>query len=92
MNDDLDNRKKKIQEQGLKAIEEYFNIDLSQLDNKTLKHLHQKAKIGLTFEKEMNLNKRSVELNYLRVFRLYAEDKKELRDLLKSSMSHYLPK
>jgi len=91
MKQDLDIQKKEIQELGLNAIKEYFNIDVSKLDKETLLHLHQKAKIGMTFEKEMNVSKRAVELNYLRVFRMYAEDKKEMRKLLQKSMKQYLP-
>lgn len=84
-------KKDKIQELGLNAIEDYFNIDVSELDANTLKHLHQKAKIGMQFEKEMNVSKRAVEGNYLRVFRLIAEDKRELKTLIKKSIPHYLP-
>ena len=78
-----------IQDLGLKAIQDYFKIDTSNFDSETLKHLHQKAKIGLQFEKEMNLSKRAIELNYIRVFRLIAEDKAELRKLIKKSLPKY---
>ncbi len=84
--------KLEIQELGLNAIKDYFKIDVSKLNPEVLKHLHQKAKIGMQFEKEMNLSKRAVEMNYLRVFKLYAEDKKELKQLIKKSMPQYLPR
>ena len=84
--------KNEIQNLGLNAIRDYFNIDVSKLDKDLLAHLHQKAKIGMQFEKEMNVSKRAVEMNYLRVFKLYAEDKKEMKELIKKSMSQYLPK
>jgi len=87
----LVSKKQEIQELGLDAIREYFNIDVSQLDKSILSHLHQKAKIGMQFEKEMNVSKRAVEMNYLRVFKLVAEDKKELRNLIKKSIPNYLP-
>ena len=92
MKENLEVQKKEIQTLGLNAIKDYFNIEVSDLDAETLRHLHQKAKIGMSFEKEMNVSKRAVEMNYLRVFKMYAEDKKELRVLIKKSMSHYLPK
>lgn len=92
MNEKLEIQKQEIQTLGLNAIKEYFNLDISQLDKDTLSHIHQKAKIGMQFEKEMNVSKRAVEMNYLRVFKLYADDKKELKSLIKKSMSHYLPK
>ena len=92
MTEQLEIKKNEIQELGLNAIKEYFKIDVSKLDKDTLTHLHHKAKIGMQFEKEMNVSKRAVEMNYLRVFKLYAEDKKELKTLIKGSMSRYLPK
>lgn len=92
MKENLELQKNEIQELGLNAIKDYFKIDVSKLDKEIIRHLHQKAKIGMQFEKEMNVSKRAVELNYLRVFKLYAEDKKELKQLIKKSMSQYLPK
>jgi len=89
---EIEAKKKEIETLGLNAISEYFKIDVSQLDTDTLKHLHQKAKIGMQFEKEMNVSKRAVEMNYLRVFRMVAEDKKELKKLINKSIPHYLPK
>ncbi len=83
-------QKKEIQELGLNAIKEYFQIDISKLDKEVLTHLHQKAKIGMQFEKEMNLSKRAIELNYLRVFKLVAGDKQEIKKLIKKSLPQYL--
>jgi hypothetical protein len=87
----LETEKKEIQKLGLNAIREYFKIDVGKFDAGFLKHLHQKATLGMTFEKEMNLSKRAVEMNYIRVFRLIAEDKKEIRRLIKKSIPQYLP-
>ena len=86
----LDTQKKEIQELGLHAIEEYFKIDPHEFDKEFLNHLHQKAKIGMQFEKEMGVNRRAVEMNYLRVFRLIAEDKQEIKKLIKKSLPTYL--
>lgn len=86
----LDDTKKEIQVLGLNAIQEYFKLDVSKLDANTLRHIHQKAKIGLQFEKEMNLNHRAVEMNYVRVFKMVAEDKHELRKLIKKAVPKYL--
>lgn len=87
----IDLKKEEIQGLGLSAIKEYFEIDLSKLDKEILAHLHGRAKIGLSFEKEMNLSKRSVEMNYIRVFRMIAEDKEEIKKLIKKSIPNYLP-
>lgn len=84
--------KVEIQSLGLNAIKEYFQIDPSQLDAETLRTLHSKAKLGMSFEREMNLSKRAVEMNYLRVFKMISEDKKELKQYVKKSMPHYYPK
>jgi hypothetical protein len=81
--------KDKIQVLGLKAIQEYFDINPNDLDKETLKHLHQKAKLGMQFEREMNLNQRLVERNYLKVFRWIAEDKVELKRLIKKNLPKY---
>jgi len=86
----MESQKEEIESLGLNAIKGYFEIDVDKLDRETLKHLHQKAKLGMSFEKEMALSKRAVELNYLRVFKMIAEDKKELRSLIKQKMPKYL--
>jgi hypothetical protein len=87
----LSMQKKQIQELGLNAIQEYFKIDTSQFDKNFVFQLHQKARLGMTFEKEMNLSKRAIEMNYLRVFKIVAEDKKEYKKLIKKTIPHYLP-
>lgn len=83
--------KEEIQELGLNAIKEFFQVDTAEIDKKTIQIVHDKAKIGMQFEREMNISKRAVEMNYLRVFRLVAEDKKELKKYVKKSMPQYLP-
>ena len=83
--------KKEIQELGLNAIKEFFDADVESFNKETINMIHQKAKIGMQFEKEMNVSKRAVESNYLRVFRLVAEDKKELKKYVKAAMPQYLP-
>lgn len=91
MTQDLQNQKEEIQVLGLNAIKEYFKIDVSKLDKDTLINLHNKAKLGMSFEREMSVSKRAVEMNYIRVFRLIAEDKQELKKLIKKSIPQYLP-
>jgi hypothetical protein len=44
----------------------------------------------MQFEREINLSKRAVELNYIRVFRLVAEDKEDLKKYIKKSLPRYL--
>lgn len=92
MTEDLQIQKEEIQSLGLNAIKEYFKVDVSKLDKETLTHLHSKAKLGMSFEREMSVSKRAVEMNYLRVFRMIADDKQEIRKLIKKSIPQYLPK
>ena len=91
MSDNLETKRKEIQDLGLNAIKDYFKIDTAKLDKETLIHLHQKAKIGMQFEREMSVSSRAVENNYIRVFKLIAEDKTELKSLIKKSIPQYLP-
>ena len=84
--------KEEIQELGLNAIKDYFKVDIVTLEPQFLKVLHDKAKLGMQFEREMSVSKRAVEMNYIRVFRLVASDKQELKNYVKKSMPHYLPK
>lgn len=81
--------KEAIRNRGLDAIQEYFGVPIEKLDNKTLTHLHQRARIGLLFEKEMNLNNRTIEINYLRVFKMVAKDKEELKKYIKKTLPKY---
>ena len=82
--------KKEIQELGLNAIKEFFKVNPSDFDKDFLKVLHEKAKIGMQFEKEMGVGKRAVESTYLRVFNMVTTDPKEKAKYIKQSMPQYL--
>jgi hypothetical protein len=84
--------KKEIEELGLNAIKDYFGLNLEEIDPKLLSHIHNRASIAMRFERELNIGKRAIENNYLRVFRLIAEDKKELKKLIKQTIPEYIPK
>ena len=84
--------KTEIQNLGLSSIKSYFLIDPNEIDNKeVLIHLLQKAKLGMQFEREMNLSKRAGEMMSFRIMKLTADDKKELKNYIKKSMPQYLP-
>ena len=88
---DLETKKLAIQNLGLNAIQEYFNVDVSKLDASFITHLHNKAKIAMQFEREMSISKRAVEMNYIRVFKMVAEDRAELKNYIKKSqLSTYI--
>lgn len=84
-NKELEAKKNEIQNLGLNAIQEYFKIDLSKIDKEVIAHLHNRAKIGMQFERELSIGKRAIEMNYIRVFKLVAEDRKELKAYIKKS-------
>ena len=89
--DENNSRKKEIEDLGLEAIKNYFDVDVSDIDEKIAKHLHQKARLGMQFEREMCIDKRAVEMNYIRVFKLIAGDKDELKKYIEKSMPQYVP-
>lgn len=89
MNKGID--KKEIQELGLSSIKNYFLVDPSEITSKeVLIHLLQKAKLGMSFEREMNINKRSIEMMNFRIMKLTSDDKEELKKHLKKTMPQYL--
>lgn len=88
---ELDKKKEHIQELGLNAIEDFFKIDIASIDPKLIGILHQKARIAMSFERELATSKRAVELNYIRVFREMAEDKAEFKRYVKKSLPQYSP-
>ena len=84
--------KNEIETLGLNAIKEFFklsNEEVAQLSPQIVKTIHEKAKVAMQFEREIGVSKRAVEMNYIRVFRLIAEDKKELKGLIKKSLPQY---
>jgi hypothetical protein len=90
----LDNKRTKIQELGLEKIKNYFelgnNANLENLDKDLLRNLFNMAKLGMQFEKEMNLSKRATEMNYLRIGKLISENRDELKKYIKKSLPQYL--
>jgi len=84
--------KTEIQNLGLSTIKNYFLVDPKDItDKEVLAHLLQKAKLGMQFEREMNLSKRAGEMMSFRIMKLTSEDKKQLKTYIKKSMPQYLP-
>lgn len=88
---DFEKRKEEIEQLGLNAISEYFKVDPTKLSKAILVHLHNKAKIAMQFDRELGVTKRAIELNYIRVFKLIADDKKELKKYIQVAMPKYNP-
>lgn len=89
---EMDKKKVEIQNLGLDKIKSYFELDastLESLDSDQLKHLYNMARLGMQFEKEMNLTKRATEMNFVRIGKLITENKEELKKYIKKSLPQY---
>ena len=85
-------KKGEIQELSLDAIRNYLGKgedEIIAIEPRVIKHMHQQAKIGMQFEKEINLSERAKTANHLRVFRIVADDKEELKRLIKDKLPEY---
>jgi len=47
------------------------------------------ARLGMQFEKEMNISKRATENNYLRIGQIITENKGELKKYIEKTMPSY---
>lgn len=75
---------------GLNSIKSYFLIDPSEISDKNvLIHLLNKAKLGMQFEREINLSKRANEMMSFRIMRLTIQDKNELKEHIKKQLPQY---
>ena len=84
--------KTEIQNLGLSTIKNYFLVDPKDItDKEVLAHLLQKAKLGMQFEREMNISSRSSEMMSFRIGKLTTEDKKEFVKYIQKAMPKYLP-
>lgn len=87
----LEEQRGKIQELGLEALEEFFTINSKEdIDKQALFICRDKAKLAMQFERESNLQHRALELNHIRIFRLIAKDKDELKQLISKTLPRYL--
>ena len=82
-----------LEEMGLESLKKFWGLDIDTIKSLTssqLRVLIDKAKFGMQFYRETNLNKRCDEKNQIRVLTLISEDKKELQRLIKKSLPRYL--
>lgn len=95
MEQKLEEQKVKIQILGLDKIKDYFEIpqqQLEQMDTDVLKHLYNMARLGMQFEKEMNVTKRATEMNFVRIGKMISENKEEIKKYIKKTLPQYIPK
>jgi len=84
--------KNEIQHEGLNKIKKYFELTdtaLEQQKPEVLKQLYNMARLGMTFEREMNVNKRANEMNFIRISNLVNENKEEMKKYIKASLPNY---
>jgi hypothetical protein len=85
-------KRKEIESLGLDVLSEYLSLDaegMKKIEPKILNHIMTRAKLGMQIERELNIQKRASENNHIRIFKLIAEDKKELKKLIKESLPTY---
>ena len=86
--------KDEIRDLGLMSIKDFFELSANQIeafDPKQLKMMADKAKLAMSFEREMGISERSTERNTMRVLTMVAADKKELKSLIKKALPQYAP-
>lgn len=89
----IQERKQGIEKKGLAAIENYFDLNSTQLEKKdaeVLRHLYNMARLGMQFEKEINLQKRATEMNFIRICKIVNDSKAEMKAYLKKTMPEYI--
>lgn len=77
---------------GLDSLKEFWGLEngfIETLSNKQVNVLIKKASLGMQFYREINIGRRATERNTFRVCTLIANDKKELRKMLKASLPQY---
>lgn len=82
-----------LEKLGLESMKDFWGLEngfIESLSNKQVSVLIKKASLGMQFYKEVNLGKRANERNTLRVCTMIAENKKELKELLKASLPEYI--
>ena len=78
---------------GLESMKDFWGLEngfIESLSNKQVSVLIKKANLGMQFYREVNIGKRANERNTLRVCTMIAEDKNELKKLLKASLPEYI--
>ncbi len=83
-------QKEEIEDIGLNVLKQYLLVEPKDITDKdVLNHLLAKAKLGMKFSKEMNVSQRAVDSNTIRIHKLTAENKEELRKALKKTLPQY---
>ena len=84
---------KELEELGLHSLKTFWGLENGTIESMTSKQVNvliQKAKLGMQFYREFNVESRSKEHNTIRVCSMIAKDKDELRKLLRSGLPNYV--
>lgn len=80
-----------INVKGLHILKDFFDMKPEQLDNGKFIQFLQRAKLGMSFYKEFNVNTRIGTGQKLRIIAMISENKKEAKRYIKASMPKYSP-
>ena len=86
---------KELEDLGLNTLKEFWGLEngfIDSLSNKQVSVLVKKASLGMQFYREVNVGKRATDHNKLRVCTMIADNKDELKKLLKQSLPQYYVK
>jgi len=85
----IQEKKEEIQSHTLDALKEYLGTDVKEIDVLTTAQigvLYNRARLGMQFEREMNVSRRAHEMNFNRTGKLITEVKEELKNDLKKTI------
>ena len=88
----LAEKKMAINSKGLDKLNEYFNLsqsDLAKVKPDVLRHLYNMARIGMSFERQVNISRLADETNRIKIAKLITENKKELQAYIKRTLPQY---
>jgi 2-iminoacetate synthase ThiH len=92
--DDIEKTLNEAQKRGVDKIKMFLGLDVKEMEKlprHIVDNIHKQAKIGMDLHREQNIHNRSNDGLSVRIYHLVAEDKKELKELVLSSLPTYLP-
>lgn len=84
-----------LEKLGLDSLKEFWGLEngfVDTLSSTQVSVLIKKASLGMQFYRENNVTKRAMDHNTLRVCTMIADDKNDLKKLLKASLPQYYTK
>ena len=91
---DIEKVLNEAQKRGVDKIKMFLGLSVDEMGNlprHIVDNIHKQAKIGMDLHREQNVHNRSNDGLSVRIYHLVAEDKKELKELVSSSLPSYLP-